>query len=69
VTNSYISGFYNRLEIKDFFNEQGGNEPDNADVKKALDYLSDLSNNIIPKVKETMISDALKSIIKLTING
>ena len=69
VTNSYITGYYNRLEIKDFFNEQGGNEPDNTDVKKALNYLCDLSNNIIPKVKETMISDALKSIIKLTING
>lgn len=69
VTNSYITGFYNRLEIKDFFNEQGGNEPINEDVKKALDYLCDLSNNIIPKVKETMISEALKSIIKLTING
>ncbi len=69
VTNSYITGFYDRLELKDYFGEQGGIEPDNDDVKKSLNYLSDLSNQIIPKIKESMIADALKSIIKLTING
>src|SRR5690554_2152039 len=41
VTNSYITGFYDRLELKDYFGEQGGVEPDSDDVKKSLDCLSE----------------------------